>query len=445
MRWQYPIAGLVLVAAWAAWAGWQFHEYGHQYQQAHQSLVEQSDSLASALVGGVQSHRRLGRFFEDQIQGVLDGVASTDNVLAVVLSGADGGVLLSAGDVTLLENGTPREPGVHWEPQGLLRVERFELQASTAGPPPGRGRGWRWQQDPADDEGPLARGGAFEISLLLDRARADAQIGGAARLRIALALAGGLVLGCVAAVWAATVRLAAARGRTKLLESEARHLGELAQAAAGLAHETRNPLGLIRGWSQQLASGLDSPEQQDRARAVVEECDRLTSRINEFLSFARPRAPSCAPVDPAELVAELATLLQPDLEAKTLRLVAAATPPGADARAVWADREMLRQALFNLIQNAVQFAPEGTAVEIGVVRGHDGRCRFEVADRGPGVEADRVVALFVPYHTTRPDGTGLGLAIVRRIVAAHGGLAGYRPRSGGGSVFWMDLPTHAQR
>ncbi len=220
------------------------------------------------------------------------------------------------------------------------------------------------------------------------------------------------------------------------LEVEARHLRDLGQAAAGLAHETRNPLGLIRGWTQRLTdSDRCTPEQRRQAQSVIEECDRLTSRINQFLEFAKPRRPSLAAVDVEPLVDELAALLEPDLDAKRLRLDKVG--PLAGCR-LSADREMLRQALFNLLGNAIHFSPERGCVEIRLVQGHNGSWRMEVADGGPGVAAEHVGSLFTPYFTTRPLGTGLGLAIVRRIAAGHGWEAGYSPRPGGGAIFWLD-------
>jgi signal transduction histidine kinase len=134
------------------------------------------------------------------------------------------------------------------------------------------------------------------------------------------------------------------------------------------------------------------------------------------------------------LVDELAVLLEPDLDAKRLNLRSAA----ASSAWVWADRELLRQALFNLIHNAIQFAPSQGLVEIAVVRGENGSCRIDVADRGPGVAPEKTESLFTPYFSTRPDGTGLGLAMVRRIAASHGWEAGYTPRPGGGAIFWLD-------
>jgi len=229
------------------------------------------------------------------------------------------------------------------------------------------------------------------------------------------------------------VRMLEAQGRARLLEVETRHLRVLSQAAAGLAHETRNPLGLIRGWTQRLLEDEShDPDREHHARAVMEECDRVTARINQFLAFARPCDPAIGPVDPRQIVAELAVILQPDLEDKRLSLHLDAASGVAQLQA---DRELLRQALFNLIQNAVAFAPQGGTVTIRVVGEPGGRCRLDVADRGPGVPPESVPLLFTPYFTTRANGTGLGLAIIRRIASAHGWEAVYRPGSDGGAVF----------
>jgi two-component system sensor histidine kinase HydH len=249
-------------------------------------------------------------------------------------------------------------------------------------------------------------------------------------------IAGCLVLFSVALVWRATVRAAEAHGRARLFQTETRHLRDLSQAAAGLAHETRNPLSLIRGWTQRLADCCpDRPEQSEQAQAIMEECDRVTARINQFLTFARPSDPKVEDVAVAEVVDELEALMEPMLDAKSLSLNGHAIDPEHTIRA---DREMFRQALFNFAENAVQFSSDGGTIEISVQRAPGGRQRIEVSDRGQGVADEAVESLFTPYFTTRSDGTGLGLAIVRRIAIAHGWQAGYAPRDGGGSVFWLD-------
>ena len=128
----------------------------------------------------------------------------------------------------------------------------------------------------------------FHSIVVLDRTGMMAQVYHEARNRILIFALGTLLLVAAGAVWQFTVRLAQAEGKTRVLQAETRHLRELGQAAAGLAHETRNPLGLIRGWTQRLVkAGLPSEEQQEQAEAVLEECDRVTARINQFLAFAR--------------------------------------------------------------------------------------------------------------------------------------------------------------
>ena len=471
MRWQRGTTLAALLLAWTLLALWQWQEYQVECETARESMRRQAESVMNTLVGGVQSHRRLGFLFEGQLQGLLDELGKSQDVLAAAITSADRRVSLTVGKADLLDLSVPIEPGYSWTDAGFRYVVAFQAAPEPSGPGgmgpdprnpeigpgatrpgpagfgpgragagPGRGPGWargrpNWQPD-GPNRGPFAAGGRFFAILLLDRTRTDQQISHYMWLRVFAVLAGGLVILSVALAWRATMRLAEAHGRAQLLETEARHLRELSQAAAGLAHETRNPLGLIRGWTQRLSQSLpESPQQRQQTRAVIEECDRVTARINQFLAFARPCEPKPTTVRPREIATELAALLEPDLDAKRLTLT-----PKLDRvdQTVLADREMFRQALFNLLQNAIEFSPEGGTVEIGVKTGQDSRVRIEVADRGPGVPAETADLLFTPYHTTRSGGTGLGLAIVRRIATAHGWKAGYTPRPGGGSIFWLD-------
>ena len=448
MRWQPWTTVVVVVLASGALAWWQRHEYLHERELARETLHRQAHSVMNALVGGIRAHRNRGPFFTRQLQGSLSGLVQTPDILAVAVASDDGRMVLPVGKATLLDTSPPIVAGDFWDAAGFRLVERFELPPASGGSYQGGGRGrggaghggpgWGRATEPetsnhVDSESPFSAGGQFAAVLVLDRSQVDVRCRRAAWLRSSVVAAGALVLFCVSLAWRVTVRAA---GRARALETEARHLRDLSQAAAGLAHETRNPLGLIRGWTQRLIqSGLQSPEQQERAQAVVEECDRVTARINQFLAFARPCEPEMASVHARELVDELALLLEPDLDVKNVTLNRTALSPD---KTVEADREMLRQALFNLIQNAVQASPDGQAVDVSMRRGQDGCRRIEIADRGPGVSAEKVESLFTPYFTTRPDGTGLGLAIVRRIASAHGWQFGYVPRSGGGSIFWLD-------
>ncbi len=427
----------MLVAAWGGWAWWQYHEYGHAREAARQTVRRQAHTVMTALVGGIRFHRRFGPAFPEQLQAQLDALAEADDVLAVAVGTRDGKTVFSAGRRTFQVVPSEACLGESWEAGALRYGVEFPLeqQPEVVGGGWGGGRGMGRGRRAAIEPGPFGPETRLVAMLLVDGSQADAAIGREARLRVLVVAAGGLVLVFLAAAWWASLRLAAARGRAAVLEAEARHLRDLSQAAAGLAHETRNPLGLIRGWTQRLAESDPSPDRAQRFGALIEECDRITARINHFLAFARPASPALGPVDLDRLFDDLAAVLEPDLDAKGVTLD---RPRPVQPCSVEADAELLRQALFNLVGNAIGFSPPRGVVEIAVRGVRGGTCRIEVADRGPGVAAEHVPRLFSPYFTTRPGGTGLGLAMVRRIAAAHGWTAGHSPRAGGGAVFWID-------
>jgi signal transduction histidine kinase len=288
----------------------------------------------------------------------------------------------------------------------------------------------------------------FRSLIVLDRTATLVQIQREARNRVLVFALGTLLLLATAVVWQFTVRVAQMEGKTRVLQSEARHLRELSQAAAGLAHETRNPLGLIRGWTQRLAeAGLPGAAGQEQACAVLEECDRVTARINQFLAFARQPEPILEPVLVGELVADLQSMLQPDLDERALRLEALGMDGGP---AIMADREQLRQILFNLLQNAIAYAPANSAIGVTMRRSQPTGARkvcyrLEVTDHGPGVSPGVRDTLFEPYVSERPGGTGLGLSIARRIAVAHAWEIGQRQADTGGSIFWIDGIVAADR
>jgi signal transduction histidine kinase len=438
MRWQRLAVFVVLLLAWAAFAYWQYQGYLYQRSLIEETLHQQSHSVMNALVGGVRSHRRLGYYFEVQIQGLLDELVKSEDVLAVAICSHKGEPLLSAGQTELLPTESPVAPGDHWDTAGFRLVESFDIAPRPPGGEGGgrgfgRGQGRHVVDDPRDTGGAFAGGGQFYAALLLDRQRCDRLRSRNAWVHFFVTMAAGLVLFCVALAWWASVRLVEARGRASILEAETRHWRELSQAAAGLAHETRNPLGLIRGWTQRLADvDIEDEKREQHSRSVIEECDRVTARINQFLSFARPCDPELTQVNAREVIDELAGILQPDLEAKNLSLKCDEPMPTQSIRA---DRELFRQVLFNLLQNAIQFSPPGDVVRITMRPSPDGCYQIAVTDRGPGVSEDAVDSLFTPYFTTRSDGTGLGLAIVRRIATAHSWDAAYEPGPDGGAVF----------
>jgi len=238
----------------------------------------------------------------------------------------------------------------------------------------------------------------------------------------------------LALAWRASVKGVTLRSSLALAEEQNRHLLELNLAASGLAHETKNPLNVVRMAAQTLASAApDSRDWKDKVKLIADEADRLDSRINEWLAFSRPREPQPRRVELDPLFEELRTLISLDADEKKARL----TLRHNDA-VVWADREMLRQMLFNLLLNGVQALENEGHLEVNVGTQKDGNVRISVEDDGAGVSPDHRDRLFTPYFTTRPDGGGLGLAISQRIALAHGWRLRYEPKAPRGSTFIVE-------
>jgi two-component system sensor histidine kinase HydH len=237
----------------------------------------------------------------------------------------------------------------------------------------------------------------------------------------------------------AALRTSAAQvadSQRRALQSE--KLAEIGQLAAGVAHEVRNPLGVIRSSAAMLA--LDLPEGSDARRAsgfIVEEVDRLNGVVRALLDYARPLATRREAVTLATLMMAVQPLVAAALGERRVTLTAAGTGE------VFGDPDLLAQVMLTLIDNAAHACPGGR-IEVTLVDAATAS-ELRVADDGPGVDPAVAGQIFAPFVTTRAGGTGLGLAMAARIAEAHGGTvllrrgAGLGP-GGRGACFVLALP-----
>ena len=175
----------------------------------------------------------------------------------------------------------------------------------------------------------------------------------------------------------------------------------------------------------------NTPEDiRDKARDITEEVDRVTTRLGHFIDYSKPLEVSAGPTNLTHVVHDVARVLQMDMEEKSVEFALS----GPDLT-LEADESLLRQVIFNLLLNALQWAPRGGHIKV-VVREHGrGQGVFEVKDDGPGVPEDALEEIFQPYFTTTEAGTGLGLALVRQIVLAHQWDIEYVPVESVGATF----------
>ena len=237
-----------------------------------------------------------------------------------------------------------------------------------------------------------------------------------------------------------------ARERSAALERElarSERLSSLGQMAAGLAHEIKNPLGSIQGAAEIL--GDDAPagsKQRDLFDVLRKESRRLSTVVDDFLGFARPRPPQLAPLDVAAAIERASAQVALDASAHHIDIV---RDVSSDLPSVSADAEQFHQVLLNLLLNATAASRDGDRVTVAArAAQRDGRRAVVVAvrDHGVGIAPDVFPRVFDPFFTTKEDGTGLGLSISHTIVRDHGGSIDIESVEGHGTTVTVTLPVH---
>jgi signal transduction histidine kinase len=226
-------------------------------------------------------------------------------------------------------------------------------------------------------------------------------------------------------------------------------LAAMGELASTVAHEVRNPLNAIGMSVQRLrreftdaAPGLPPDartEQEELLDVLGSETRRIDRIVQQFLEFARP--PRLAPreVDVASLLNEVRLGAEAFAQARNVGLDAAADGAGT----AWVDPEQMKQALDNLVRNAIEASPAGGDVAIRAARDDRGH-RIVVADSGPGIAPEHLSKIFDLYFTTKADGTGVGLAVTHQIIDAHGGTIEVDSAPGRGTRIVVALPLRAR-
>jgi len=218
-------------------------------------------------------------------------------------------------------------------------------------------------------------------------------------------------------------------------------LHALGEVAMGLAHEIRNPLGIIKTATQLLHRRADLPETDKRhLEYVVKEVSRINDLITEFLDFAKPSAPIRATQSARALVDELAGFCEPELASHNIDLHIADHAPGAT---IYADAKQLKQVGLNLIVNAIDAMPDGGRLTLSIASA--GKFTIiGVADTGQGIEADMLERIFTPFVTTKASGTGLGLAKVFSVMESHNGRVECVSEKDAGATFSLYIPANGE-
>lgn len=229
------------------------------------------------------------------------------------------------------------------------------------------------------------------------------------------------------------------RMRANLCEQAMSRARDLEAVSSRLAHELKNPLAAIKGLTQLLHRGATDERSRERLAVIAEEIGRMEGTLEDYLSFARPlRELRPEPLALDALVDEVFAVLEARALAAGVRL-----SRFGEAPSIVADPARMRDALFNLVANALEATGAGGRVE--VVLGHKGgEVEVTIRDTGVGMTPEALARLGTPFFTTRENGTGLGVVLARRTIHEHGGRIAYESEVGRGTTVTLRLPAAAR-
>ncbi len=227
----------------------------------------------------------------------------------------------------------------------------------------------------------------------------------------------------------------------QLIQSE--KLAAVGQLAAGIVHDVKNPLGVIKGMAEELMEdAADDPDFRQGLTVIRDNANRANLIVTDLLKFARQSTPTMQKRDLRETLEGCLRLT--DYLIRKGRVKVKTDLPSDP---VWAtyDPQQIEQVVINLIQNAVQAMPEGGQLETRMVDQGE-QVLLEISDTGKGIQPENLSRIFEPFFTTKPEGqgTGMGLAVTYGIVSRHGGQIDVQSQIDEGTTFSIILPKEPE-
>jgi two-component system sensor histidine kinase HydH len=232
-----------------------------------------------------------------------------------------------------------------------------------------------------------------------------------------------------------------AQERLKLIErlNRAEHLSTLGEMVAGISHEIRNPLGIIKSSSELLKKKMVKFDPSNSIPdIIIEESIRLNNIITDFLNFAKPKSPNLSACRIEEILEKNITFLTSQIKQEGYTVE---KHYDENLPEIAADADMLYQAFLNLLINAMQSMPGGGIIQVSI-HSADHTVTIVIEDEGEGIPKDLLEKIWDPFFTTKAKGTGLGLGIVKNIIESHEGKVSIINKPAAGSRVTIALPVN---
>ncbi len=250
--------------------------------------------------------------------------------------------------------------------------------------------------------------------ITLDASRANRQIRNSkTRINMIVLLISSVTI-LLTSLWFYLVRSHKLKNQLSIAHERVERFKEFELAAFGLAHETRHPLGIIRATAQRIVKNGCCTDGRELAEKIIEEADITSSRLGEFMSYAKLKNPEPTQIDAKAFLTSLTELLRPDFEGKEIELNV-----NVGNHIIEADRDMLQRTTVNLLLNSLAACNSGDKINLNLTKNQQSGCLI-VSDTGCGIPEKIKDEIFRPYVTGNKNGHGIGLAIVKKIADEHG-------------------------
>jgi signal transduction histidine kinase len=394
------IVTLLMLAGMGLWT-WQRWQFELEYYEDR--VHRHASGVFDTVEGTIQGLRQTGPLQRNQIENILENVIHR-SVLRFVVLEQDGKRIFQVGSAPKTLSLSSKE-GKSFIGREFLLWRRVHLRDEVQG-----------HLSKSDDMSDLRFGEGEQIMILGFEIPQESRMLSAAKQNIILTLVTALLFVTASLIaWIMAIRSRYLAGQLEGERARRAHLEELGLAAAGLAHETKNPLGIILGLAQQISANPEEPQQsQVMLEHIVDEVDKAQARLGNFMTFARQRKVNEVYLDAREVCTKTAEILRPDFDSVGIQL-----EMNCPHLRILADEEMLRQVLVNLLLNSLHASSAGNKVTVRMDR-KGKRAVLMVEDQGSGISPELLPNIFQPYVSGNSEGHGLGLAIVKRFVEEHG-------------------------
>lgn len=411
------VVGVVFILFGAFWA----HSQKNIFRKQTMSILNnESELIMEAIKSIIQSQMRIGRIDQQRLNFILNNILEKTSINFLCIKN-NSKIIYESDDLPPLVGGISE--GNFMLQETYYCWKNFNLENIPPPMPKGKNRPpnhlmkMMFDDMHDDNKGCIFdfRNASQQIIVGLDGSLYISQIKTETQKLLII-----LIIGCFGVIvivlaWIHFIKSNSLKFEFEKIRMRNEKLEEMSLAAAGLAHEVKNPLGIIRGFAQKLSASAEDPDSiRSISEKILDEVDLTTERLSDFINYARKRTLKSNVMEARKEIQEITEMLRFEFEEKKISFNC-----DIEDIKILADKDCLQQILVNIMMNSIHACSSGSQISLEMRRVHNNAVMI-ISDTGRGVYPELLKDIFKPYVSGSHKGHGMGLAIVRKLVEEHG-------------------------